>query len=657
MATERTRRQINRFLEVAKEAAAQAKWPMVLSNAERVLGMDPDNAQGLELQAEAKQALSGTQEQSARPRGRKLGLSLLRRSLKGRMVIYFLVPSVLVVVVLSAIAYLVARNILEDEAFEQLEVTGNFKELELNLFMEDVQENFSRIAALPAIRSAAASFLESENTPDHAAAYENLERLVGSAAVPDLTEIFFLTDVGGRIFFSTEKSREGAYRVTDSYYLQGLDGPVVQNVYPSPVTSDPTLTVATQLLDGGGERVGVIAANVNLEKLDRIVNDRTGLGSSGESYLVDAFNVFVSAEGFGTEQYPRGVHSFGIDAAVKGERGAGTYLNYAEVPVIGVYRWIPERDLALLTEVHESEALAPARKLGLILALVGLIAVGLLGVGVYLIVRRIAEPILAISETAIKIAAGDLNQTAPVRTDDEIGVLAGNFNIMTGRLRHTLIDLDAERNRSESLLLNVLPGTIADRLKEGEEPIVDSYSEVSVLFADIAGFTDYASRTSPEKMLVMLNSVFTAFDELSDKHHLEKIKTIGDAYMVVSGLPVERPDHAEAIADLALDMQDVVERLRLGDYPQLSLRVGISIGPVVAGIVGTKKFLYDTWGDTVNTAARMESFGIPGEIQVTESTFIRLCKGYIFHNRGVIDVKGKGPMQVYLLKGKKSAVP
>ena len=376
MATERTRRQINRFLEVAKEAAAQAKWPMVLSNAERVLGMDPDNAQGLELQAEAKQALSGAQEQSARPRGRKLGLSLLRRSLKGRMVIYFLVPSVLVVVVLSAIAYLVARNILEDEAFEQLEVTGNFKELELNLFMEDVQENFSRIAALPAIRSAAASFLESENTPDHAAAYENLERLVGSAAVPDLTEIFFLTDVGGRIFFSTEKSREGAYRVTDSYYLQGLDGPVVQNVYPSPVTSDPTLTVATQLLDGGGERVGVIAANVNLEKLDRIVNDRTGLGSSGESYLVDAFNVFVSAEGFGTEQYPRGVHSFGIDAAVKGERGAGTYLNYAEVPVIGVYRWIPERDLALLTEVHESEALAPARKLGLILALVGLIAVG-----------------------------------------------------------------------------------------------------------------------------------------------------------------------------------------------------------------------------------------------------------------------------------------
>ena len=631
---------------------------MVLSNAERVLDMEPDNAQGLDLQATAKRALSGEQETPARPRGRRFGVSLLRTSLKVRMVTYFLVPSVLVVVALSAIAYLVARNILEDEAFEQLEVTSSFKELELNLFMDDVQENFSRIAALPAIRIAAASLLESEETVDRLAAYENLERLIGSAtaAAPDLSEIFFLTEVGGRIFFSTEKSNEGEYRVTDSYYLLGLDGPVVQNVYPSPVTSDPTLTIATQLLDGSGERVGVIAANVNLEKLDRIVKDRTGLGSSGESYLVDAFNVFVSSEGFGTEQYPRGVHSFGIDAAVNGERGAGTYSNYAEVQVIGVFRWIPERDLALLTEVHKSEALAPARKLGLTLVLVGLIAVGLLGLGVYLIARRIAEPVLAVSETAIKIAAGDLNQTAPVRTDDEIGVLAGNFNIMTGRLRNTLNDLDTERDRSETLLLNVLPESVADRLKGGEETIVDSFSEVSVLFADIAGFTEFASQASPEKLLAMLNSVFTAFDELSGEHNLEKIKTIGDAYMVVSGLPVERPDHAEAIADLALDMQQVFEKLQLEGSPTLRLRVGINLGPVVAGVVGTKKFLYDTWGDTVNTAAHMESFGVPGEIQVTENTYFRLREAYVFHDRGIIDIKGKGPMQVYLLKGKKSAV-
>ena len=657
MQTERTQRQINRFLEVAKEAAAQANWEMVLSNADRVLDMEPDNAQALDLRAAAKRALSGEQQRPAQLSSRKIGLNLLRRSLKLRMAVYFLVPSVLVVVALATTAFLVSRNILEDQAFEQLEVTSSFKELELNLFIDDIQENFNRIAALPAIRVAGAVLLDSEETNDRETAYENLEGLVESAAAaaPDLSEIFLLSGVGGRIFFSTDKSNEGGYRVTDSYYLRGLEGSVVQNVYPSPITSDPTLTLSTQLINGEGDRVGVIAAHVNLDKLDRIVKDRTGLGSSGESYLVDAFNVFVSAEGFGTEQYPRGVHSFGIDAAVNGERGAGTYSNYAGETVIGVFRWIPERDLALLTEVHRSEALAPARKLGLTLVLFGLIAVGLLGIGVYLIARRIADPVLAVSETAIKIASGDLNQTAPIRTEDEIGALAGNFNIMTGRLKNTLVDLNTERDRSESLLLNVLPETIADRLKDGEESIVDSFNEVSVLFADIAGFTEFAGQASPEKLLAMLNTVFTAFDELSGEHNLEKIKTIGDAYMVVSGLPVERPDHAEAIADLALDMQRVFDRLQSETNSKLRLRVGINMGPVVAGVVGTKKFLYDTWGDTVNTAARMESFGVPGEIQVTENTYLRLRNEYVFDDRGVIDVKGKGSMQVYLLKGKKPA--
>ena len=383
------------------------------------------------------------------------------------MVVLFLVPSALVVVALSVAAYLVSRNVLEDQVFEKLEATSSFKELELNLFMDDVEENFGRIAALSPIRVAASSLLEDEETADRQLAYDNLEKLVESAAVPDLSEIFFLTEVGGRIFFSTDRLHEGEYRVTDNYYLRGLDGPVVQNVYPSPATSEPTMTIATQLLNGDGERVGVIAANVNLEKLYRIVEDRTGLGSSGEAYLVDAFNVLVSAEGFGTKEYPRGVHSFGIDAAVNGERGSGSYVNYADIPVIGVFRWVPERELALVTEVHKSEALGPAKNLGLALIFFGLIAVGLLGLGIYLAARRIAGPVIDLSETAIKIAAGDLNQTAPIRTEDEIGVLAGNFNIMTGRLRDSLEDLDTEVKRSDNLLLNVLPEAIADRLKDG----------------------------------------------------------------------------------------------------------------------------------------------------------------------------------------------
>ena len=177
------------------------------------------------------------------------------------------------------LAFLVAQNTLEDRAVERLGVISTIKELELNLFIEEVQENLGRIADLPAIQAAAATLLAEDGTSDDRAAYDTLERLVDSvsAAAPDLIEIFFLTDVGGRIFFSTDKAHEGEFRVTDTYYRRGLDGPVVQNVYPSAVVSAPTLTVATPLLNDGEERIGVIAAHIGLEKLDRIVKDRTGL--------------------------------------------------------------------------------------------------------------------------------------------------------------------------------------------------------------------------------------------------------------------------------------------------------------------------------------------------------------------------------------------
>ena len=199
---------------------------------------------------------------------RILRMSFLRRNLKARIVTYFLVPSGLVVAVLSMLAFLVAQDTLEDRAIERLGVISAIKELELNLFIEEVQEDLERIADLPAIRNAAAAFLTEEASTDGVDAYDTLERLVDSvsAAAPDLSEIFFLTDVGGRIFFSTDKTHEGEFRVTDAYYRRGLDGPVVQNVYPSAVASAPALTVATPLLNEGERRVGVIAAHVGLEK-------------------------------------------------------------------------------------------------------------------------------------------------------------------------------------------------------------------------------------------------------------------------------------------------------------------------------------------------------------------------------------------------------
>jgi len=215
-----------------------------------------------------------------------------------------------------------------------------------------------------------------------------------------------------------------------------------------------------------------------------------------------------------------------------------------------------------------------------------------------------------------------------------------------------------QREESEQLLLNILPKPIAERLKLNEDTIADTFPEATVMFADIVGFTQLSAQISAKQLVELLNKIFSQFDKLADKHRLEKIKTIGDAYMVVGGLPTPRPDHAIAIAEMALDMQVAVTKvntkLKLELGQPLQIRIGINTGPVVAGVIGLKKFIYDLWGDTVNTASRMESQGIPDCIQVTASTYELLKDRYHFEQRGPIEVKGKGMMTTYLLTARLS---
>jgi adenylate cyclase len=215
--------------------------------------------------------------------------------------------------------------------------------------------------------------------------------------------------------------------------------------------------------------------------------------------------------------------------------------------------------------------------------------------------------------------------------------------------------LAEEQGKAERLLLNILPKAIAERLKQGESTIADSFADVTVMFADLAGFTKLSAHLSPAELVELLNEIFSAFDQLAEQYGLEKIKTIGDAYMVVGGLPTPRPDHADAIAQMALDMLDAISKVITKDGQTLSLRIGINTGPVEAGVIGTKKFTYDLWGDTVNTASRMESQGVPGAIQVTVMTYERLSHKYTFEERGIISVKGKGDMMTYLLTGRKGS--
>jgi adenylate cyclase len=213
--------------------------------------------------------------------------------------------------------------------------------------------------------------------------------------------------------------------------------------------------------------------------------------------------------------------------------------------------------------------------------------------------------------------------------------------------------LRTEHERAENLLLNILPGSIAERLKAHPQTIADQFREASVLFADVVDFTPRAEVLAAAEVVGLLDRLFSHFDELAERYHLEKIKTIGDAYMVAAGVPDPRPDHARALALLALDMiESVVPGGAVGDLG-LELRIGINSGPVVAGVIGRKRFLYDLWGDAVNTASRMESAGTPGRIQLTRATRELLRDDFICEPRGTVTVKGKGEMETWYLVGRR----
>ena len=217
-----------------------------------------------------------------------------------------------------------------------------------------------------------------------------------------------------------------------------------------------------------------------------------------------------------------------------------------------------------------------------------------------------------------------------------------------------LTALRAEQEKSEALLLNILPRAIADRLKASAHTIADHFDAATILFADVVDFTPLAQRLPPAEMVRILDHLFSDIDMLVERHGLEKIKTIGDCYMAAAGVPVPCADHASRAAFLALDMQAAVAISAIAGRDGLELRIGINSGPVTAGVIGTKRFLYDLWGDAVNTASRMESNGTPGEIQITRATYELLKDGFVCRPRGTIEVKGKGQMETWYLEGSRT---
>lgn len=316
---------------------------------------------------------------------------------------------------------------------------------------------------------------------------------------------------------------------------------------------------------------------------------------------------------------------------------------------------------------HDSSSVKPAlyAYAGRIAGLVLIISIVVTSSTMFVLGTIAIVPILRLRND-LMLAAEALSRETPespefysfsVQRQDELGDVMQAFCQMFDRVYREILHrqetencLRREQEKSERLLLNILPAPIADRLKQGHQNIADGFAEVTILFADLVGFTQLSSRKHPKELVDLLNQIFSAFDRLSEKHGLEKIKTIGDAYMVAGGLPDPESHSAVAIAEMAIEMQQEMQHFRERTGEDLQLRIGINTGPVVAGVIGTKKFIYDLWGDAVNVASRMESQGIPGCIQVTETTYTLLKDQYHFEERGEIAVKGKGTMKAYLLR-------
>jgi class 3 adenylate cyclase/HAMP domain-containing protein len=307
-------------------------------------------------------------------------------------------------------------------------------------------------------------------------------------------------------------------------------------------------------------------------------------------------------------------------------------------------------------------------------------SVGAVFLGAYLVVLLLvyfaagvfARPITELTRATEGLREGTLGSAIDLaRRGDELGALARAYNRMSRRLARAFGDLEtantvledrvaartadlaAEQEKSERLLRNVLPGEIAEKLKREPQAIAEGYEAVTVLFADIVGFTEMSARSTPLQVVRLLNDIFSSFDALAERHGLEKIKTIGDAYMVVGGLPTPRPDHAAAVADMALDMLAVVRDLQ-GAHAGLALRIGAHTGPVVAGVIGTTKFSYDLWGDTVNVASRMESHGERARVQVSAAMAEALDARFEVEERGLVKIKGRGEMKTFWLVGRRA---
>jgi len=394
-----------------------------------------------------------------------------RKSLRARLTTFFILFMLISGVLVGTLAYWQSRVALQEDVLRRLETAASLKENEINRWLVEKKQEVSRLTQPPVVKASVKNLLTSDKSdPAVQLDYENLSGYLNDvlAESPDLLQVTIL-DQDGQIILSTDQAQEGQFHVTDTFFIEGLKDTFIQNVYFLPAIDRTTITIATPLGDETGPVGGVMVAHLNLDRLDEIILERAGLGETGETYLVDSLNGFVSQPGIDPAAFPRGVHTEGIERALAGENGSGLYLNYNGVPVIGVYRWLTDQEMVLLAEIEQSEALAPANQLGLTIALITALVISLGSAAGYFTARQISRPVVAIAETAEQVSAGDLEQQAPVMTEDEIGELAEAFNSMTAQLRQSFSTLEEQaQERTAELALSVEVGQRVTTIRDME---------------------------------------------------------------------------------------------------------------------------------------------------------------------------------------------
>jgi class 3 adenylate cyclase len=512
-------------------------------------------------------------------------------------------------------------------------------------------------------------------------------------------DLLMVEPKAGRVFYTTAKEVDFAASLRAGIFRQSNVAAAVARCAASanksavcfedyapyaPSRGAPTAFMAAPVIDQGVV-IAVLVAQLSIQEIDNVVTgDRKwrqeGFGATGEAYVVgpdrlvrsglrtfyeapDQYYADLKRAGesdedidairrYGTPILHQHVSTDAARAALAGIEGTGeitgirgisTLASWGPLAIAGT-KW------AVIAKIDSAEAFAPVYKLQRDLMIVGAVALLVVILTGAWLSRALLAPLRELTAGVVRFAAGDYGAKVTVRTRDEVGALCTAFNGMVDELRDKNIVIQQKNRENEELLLNVLPAPIANRLRGGEKRIADGFTEVTVAFADLVGFTAMSSQMPPDDLVSLLNGLFTRFDVAAQEIGIEKIKTVGDSYMAVCGMPEPVANHAERMVRMAIRMVHITREHALEHHVSMSLRVGINSGPVVAGVIGKSKYIYDLWGDTVNLAARMESGGMPNSIQVTRRVYETLKDEFVFEPRGEIEVKGKGRVEAWLLR-------